>query len=209
MGCLAAFNAVPCIHTTNTVAQVRANDPKQSLQLTTSIIKLKYCAGDADLDSLRLDLRLNFTNVGQQNLILYKGSNLVSQLMVSQNLKGIADKRFEVNASLTQITDTSAEKVKGSTPNKLFVILPPRASYITEATISIFVFKGDASGVTGAVAAGEHILQVEVPTWTASNDLAKELRSLWQKFGCLWYEPVTSVPMTFKIEKDRVIVDCP
>lgn len=206
--CLAAFNFHPYTYIINEATQVNVSEHKDSLQLTTSITKQKYCTGDAELDSLRLVLRLNFTNIGQQNLILYKGSNLVSKLMISQNLKDLSDRRFEVYASLTQVAEESNEKVGGPVPNKSFIILPSGATYKTEAIISIFAVRGNASGITGAVAAGEHFLQLEVPTWPASNELAKKSRSLWQRSGCLWYEPTISVPMAFKVEKERAVVDC-
>ena len=208
LGCLATFTAAPYAPIGSSAEQISAGEAKDSLLLSTSIVSQKYCQGDMDLDSLRLVLSLNFTNVGRKSLILYKGSSLVSRLMISRDLKELAERRFEVNSSLTQVTDESSEKISGPEPNELFITLPPGASYKTEATISIFVVRGRGSKIPGAVPAGDHVLQIEVPTWPASNDLAKTLRNLWQSSGCLWYEPMTSSPMEFKVESERDVVDC-
>lgn len=192
----------------NAAEQVTSPQRKPSLQLWTSIISQKYCAGDAELDGLRMNLLLHYTNTGQRPLILYKGSNFVSRLMVSPNQEDATARRFEVNTSLTQVTDGSDVKVEASTPGALFVILAPGASYDTEESVSVFAVRDDARRIEGAINSGEHVLQIEVPTWPASDDLAKKLRNLWQPSGCLWYEPVISAPMQFKVERNRSLVDC-
>ena len=155
-----------------------------------------------------MNLLLHYTNTRQQPLILYKGSNRVSRLMVSHNPEAAAARRFEVNASLTQVTDGNDVKVEAPTPGALFVILPPGASYDTEESVSVFAVRDDVRRIEGAISSGEYVLQLEVPTWPASNDLAKKLHDLWQRSGCLWYEPVISAPMRFKIETQRKVVDC-
>jgi hypothetical protein len=78
-----------------------------------------------------------------------------------------------------------------------------------KAVVGIFAARHDAKQIQGGITSGEHILQVEVPTWPESNELATKLRSLWQPSGCLWYEPLTSSPMSFTVEKHRKVVDCP
>ncbi len=185
-GCLIACIAQSGVHARVTTEQTSSEQRKSSLQLTISVISQKYCAGDGELDGLRMNLLLHYTNTGQQPLILYKGSNLVSRLMVSHTPEDAAARRFEVNALLTQVTDGSKVKVETTTPGALFVILPPGASYDTEESVSVFAVRDDASRIEGAIGSGEHVLQVEVPTWPASNDLAKKLHDLWQRSGCLW-----------------------
>ncbi|MCP9496802.1 MAG: hypothetical protein MSG64_20385 [Pyrinomonadaceae bacterium MAG19_C2-C3] len=183
----------------------RQNSP---LRLSTSIVSQKYCAGDAELDSLQTELRLCYTNVGQQPLILYKGSNNISRVMVSRSAAEAAAGRFEANGSVTSITDGSHAETEGAVPGEAFIVLPPGASYQTEADIAVLVARGDTSKVAGAVAAGEYVLQVEVPTWSESDDLAKKLRHRWRQSGFLWYDPLTSIPMPLKVEKQRAVVDC-
>lgn len=192
----------------NVGEQVISPHEKPSLQLSTSIISQKYCTGDAELDGLRMKLLLHYTNTGQQPLILYKGSSFVSRSMVSRNSEDAAAGRFEVNTSLTQVTDGSDVKVEAPTPGALFVILAPGASYDTEESISVFAVREGVRRIEGAISSGEHVLQIEVPTWPASNDLARKLQDRWQQSGRLWYEPVISEPMRFKVERKRALVDC-
>jgi hypothetical protein len=180
------------------------------LHLTMKIVGQTYCTGDAELDGVRMDALLNFTNIGKQQLILYKGSNLVSQIRVSRNLQDIAAKRFELNSSLTNITtQRDLNDFTESFPGKDFVVLPPGASYEVKSVVGVFAVRGDARQITGALLSGEHFLQVEVSTWNGSDELVKELRRRWQDYGLLWYEPVISAPVPFTIDKQRQIVDCP
>jgi hypothetical protein len=178
------------------------------LQLSTTVISQDYCTGDAELDGLRMKLLLHYANSGQQPLILYKGSNLVSRLMVSHNSEDAAARRFELNASLTQFTEGGDVKVEAPTPGSLFVILAPGASYDTEESVSVFAVRDDARRIGGAISSGEYVLQVRVSTWPESGDLARKLHDLWQPSGRLWYEPVISAPMRFKIDRNRLVRDC-
>src|SRR5258705_13338714 len=61
------------------------NAQPPSLQLTTTILGEEYCVGDSELDGLRLKLRLTYTNKSKQNLLLFKGSRLVSRIMISRD----------------------------------------------------------------------------------------------------------------------------
>jgi hypothetical protein len=200
------------LYSVSTIGQseeISSGQEKAPLQLTISLNSKKYCTGDAGLDALRMNLKLRYTNFGEQPLILYKGSNLISRLMISRSFEDATAGRFEVNASLTHVTDEGGAKLEMPTPGSLFVILPAGASYETQASISVFAVRDEARRIEGAIDSGEHVLQVEVPTWPASNGLAKKLHDLWRQSGCLWYEPVISAPMRFKVEKERKIVDCP
>jgi hypothetical protein len=179
------------------------------LHLIMKIVDEGYCIGDSELDGLWLKVRLVYTNEGKEPIILYKGSTAISRLMISHNLAEAAAKRFEVNSSLTQITSGGENCYKGSVPTSCFVSLQPRASYEVETTVQLFVVRGDAREITGAVKSGDHVLQVEVPTWHESNELAKQLSSRWRRNGMLWCEPVTSEPIQFTVTKDHKVVDCP
>lgn len=176
-----------------------------ALQLTMKIISGEYCAGDADLDSLRLKVRLVYTNTGKQPLILYKGSHLISRTMISRNSADAAAKRFEVNSLLTQLSSGGRNCYSGAIPSKCFVTLSPGKSFEVEAVAGVFVVRGDAREITGAVNSGKHVLQVEVTTWHESNKLAKSLRGRWLRHGLLWYEPITSAPAPFIVEKQRKV----
>ena len=190
----------------------RINSPQAgapSLLLTTKILSEEYCVGDSELDGLRLKLRLIYTNKSKQQLILYKGSRLISRIMISRDSAEAAANRFEVNSSLTQLTSGGEDCYKGAAPNKCFVILPPSASYETEGITGTFTVRGDAREIAGAVKSGNHVLQVEVITWYEPVEMAKSLRQRWSRFGFLWYEPIRSTPVPFTVQQQRKVVDCP
>lgn len=179
------------------------------LELTMKVLSGEYCVGDSELDGLRLRVRLTYTNKGKQQLILYKGSHLISRTMISRNFADAAEKRFEVNSSLTQLTSGRNKCYTGTAPNKCFVTLPPGASYEVEGIAGIFVVRGDAREITGAVKSGDHVLQVEVITWQESDVMAKNLRARWLRFGLLWYEPIKSAPAPFTVQQERKVANCP
>lgn len=190
------------------VIEIPGQTQPLTLQLTTKILSKEYCKGDSELDGVRLKLRLIYTNKSKQNLLLFKGSRLVSRIMISRDSEKAAANHFEVNSLLTQVTNGGGDCYKGAVPSECFVVLPPGASYGTDAVAGTFAVRGDVREVVGAVKSGNHVLQVEVITWQETNELAKELRARWLWSGLLWYEPVTSEPVAFTIPRFRRVVDC-
>lgn len=206
-GCVVTFYAQP--RSRSATRQADNAQQKKPLQLTASIINQKYCVGDAELDVLGINVRLTFTNIGRQPLILYKGSSLVSRIMISRNQEDAAARRFEVDATFTHVTTGGRKRIDEPVPGKLFVILPPGGSFETETGASVFVAREESGKIEGSVKSGDHVLLVEVATWTGSKELAERLRTRWQRYGLLWYEPVISQPLPFKVEKRRVVENCP
>jgi hypothetical protein len=184
-------------------------EPESRLQLAVKIVSSEYCRADPELDSLRLKLKLTFTNRRKEPLILYKGSSLVSRIMISRNSADAAAKRFEVSSLLTQLTSGASRCYKGAIPTSCFVVLPPGASFEIETVVGVFAVRGDAREIAGAVKSGDHLLQVEVVTWHESDELAKNLQARWLRHGLLWYEPITSAPVEFTVSLNRNVVDCP
>lgn len=196
-------------HVAVTPTRTAQQEGSLPLQLTATLIDQQYCTGDSELDSLQMKVRLTFTNISTRRLILYKGSDFISRIAISRSLEDAAAKQFEVNASVTQVTNGKRIDFKELVPNSAFIILSPGASYEVETVVTVFAVRGDAREIAGAVTSGEHVLQVEVSTWPDSKTLAEKLRRHWQRNGCLWYDPITSVPMPFTVEKQRKVADCP
>ena len=206
-----------CMRTTNAqsrvgVASAHATPPEkkrtQPFKVAINVVDQKYCTGDADLDALRMSVRFTFTNTSNRRLILYKSANLISRIMIGETLADIEAARFQVDSSVTELTAGGRECFQGSVPSRCFVVLPPGASYEAQAAVGVFVVRDETREFTGAVRSGEHVLQVRVSTWPESAELANELRRRWARIGYLWYDPITSVPMSFTVQKQRKVVDC-
>ena len=55
--------------------------------------------------------------------------------------------------------------------------------------------------------AGDYFLQIEVGTWYDSRESAETLRDRWRQYGVLWPDSITFLPMAFRIEKNRTVVN--
>ncbi|HEY0765469.1 MAG TPA: hypothetical protein VGD61_24035 [Pyrinomonadaceae bacterium] len=174
-------------------------------QLTTELVGQRYCTGDADLDGVLLKLRLVYRNTGTSPLILYKGSTDVSQIIVRKT----ADSSPEVNSHLSWYSDRPWTTVEASSLRKLFVVLQPNTTFETRTSTRVFVTRDDLAHVQGAVESGDHYLQVTIPTWLGSQELADAIQQKWRSKGILSHDAVTSLPMKFTIAKQRTIADCP
>ncbi|MCP9493881.1 MAG: hypothetical protein MSG64_05415 [Pyrinomonadaceae bacterium MAG19_C2-C3] len=137
-------------------AMVKAADNPE-LRLSAEIISQRYCEGDVELDGLDLELKLRYENVGNQSLILYKGSDQIVQVIVSQSHEDAVAGRNELNATLSWYTsDGSAWRVDESSLSKAFVILSPREVYETKTEARVFVTREGVNRIIGAVGDGEH-----------------------------------------------------
>ena len=174
-----------------------------SLQLTTEIVGQRYCTGDGDLDGVLLELRLMYRNTGTSPLILYKGSTPVHRIV----LRKTANDAPEVDSSLSWYSDRPWT-VDASELGERFVILRPNASFETQTKTRVFVTRDDSKAFPGSVGSGDHYLQVTIPTWFGSPELADAMQREWRAHGILWRQPMTSLPTKFTIAKQRAIVDC-
>lgn len=205
-----ALSTQPYARNRSVVGQTNSTEQEHPLRLTTSIISQRYCKGDAEIDVLQMDLRLCYTNIGKQPLILQKGSSDVFRVRVSRNTEDALSKRFEVDASVTRVTNGRGMNIEAPSPGKLFVILSPGMSFETQADAFVNVAHSGASGIKGVTLDdGEYVLQLRVSTWPASESLAEQLHKRWKRSGVLWFNDITSAPMRFKVEKNRSVVECP
>jgi hypothetical protein len=175
------------------------------LQLTTQIVSERYCAADPDLAILRLSLRLIYTNIGQQSLILYKTSNKIVRLMVSRSKNEALMKQYEDSAHILYVDSIKLQTYTRSALDKIFVIIKSGESYEIEGEVTIGVRRDNSNK---PVVAGEHVLQVVIPTWPGTPYQAKRLSNRWNKKGNLWVDTITSEPMVFEVKKEPLIENC-
>src|SRR5262245_61743600 len=128
-----------------TPAQISSAEKADPLQLTTSIVAQRYCKNtDSDVtDSLRITLRLRYTNTGSRPLILYKHENTIFRQLISRDLLDAAARRYVWDLSLTVVTGGRDPKIDGQIPGDLFVILLSKQSFEAEGETTILVRRGD------------------------------------------------------------------
>lgn len=168
-------------------------------QLTAEIVGQRYCVEPAGAGVVHLDLRLRFTNAGNQKLILYKGHNLFFQVWVSpDSQRQPTAARYELKTTSARYASREPEKIERASPGKEFVVLSPRSAFATEFTVSLPVTRGDAEKAGGeSIYAGEHLLRLTVSMWYESKALGEKLRERWRRIGVLWTEPISSTPIAF------------
>lgn len=184
------------------------NSGNPQLQLATEITKETYCEGpDPELFTLRLLLRLSFTNVGGKRLILERGSKSVPVVKISKTAEDAIASQFETTINNYIITnDSKAETVPQAPPLSGFVILDAGQTYDTSAEITIPVPR--AEPVTTFINPGSHQLQIGVWTWDESQKEADVRRKAWESAGFLWSESVLSRPMPFTVLPQAKPSDC-
>lgn len=203
-GPASASHAQRCFGGHSAHAPLAGGRHQQPLQLTTSVIDRQFSKNVDGSLALSLKLQLRYTNVGNQPLILYKGSKLIHRHTTSRSVRDAEAKRFLSDHSLSIYSQGGAE-INELSLDRLFVILQPGDSYERDAlNFVVLQVEPNATEATGAaLSPGEYMLQVTTSTWPDSEKLAKELRHQWQQSGLLWYDPVVSVPMLFKVEQDH------
>ncbi len=176
------------------------------LRLTTTEVSRKYRQHNDGKDGLNIKLKLRFTNIGNQPIILNKRDILLTETFIVPK-----DERDEylygsiLACNLVAYDENRFKQLAGSRPNSLFAVLSPGESFETQDEVFARVTRGDAPRESNALSAGEYFLIVSVSTWDGGEqDLAEKLRRKWQRFGYLWSNSIKSEAMPLVIEKERV-----
>ncbi|MFY9570776.1 MAG: ankyrin repeat domain-containing protein, partial [Blastocatellia bacterium] len=160
------------------------------------------------MDMLHAQVLLTFTNVSAHPLILYRGSNLVVQTLVSKNVEEAAAGKYELEAVATWMTSGPPTPRKyGKTPDDTFTILPPGAKFETNTSVGFAVSRTDEAP-PDMIRSGMHVLQVVVGTWPESAESAKELAGRWASSGSLWHTQIKSEPVVVQVDSERSVEGC-
>jgi hypothetical protein len=154
---------------------------------------------------LRMSLLLTYTNVSEQALIFYKGSDLMHYLLVSANEEDAMNERYETNIHVGWIT-SGLSLAEGAKPGKEFVILAPHQSYETQAgSVSIPL---DLNSTTQFLKPGHHVFQGVTETWSGNQQQFDRLKKKWASVGLLWGRNVRSAAMPLTIDKNPKLMEC-
>ena len=168
--------------------------PEDKLQLETKLIGQKFCI-DNGAYIYRLHFELKYTNIGTQPLILNKGANLISYVRVARNDADFAQKKFEIDLSISWYTAGGGVSDAGYAPDERFRVLKPGKSFKTYGKTSILK--------ETPLAAGEHIIQVIIPTWDDTEKQYQILKARWKRTGELWARNAFSIPIKLLIEENQ------
>jgi hypothetical protein len=183
-----------------------AAQAKPQLQLTTEILEQSYCSIGRDI-SLQLKLKLRYTNLSDQRLIVYNGHDLFFQTKIrTGDPPGTSSS--EVLFLNMRYFDEELERIDARSPGRVFVKLAPGASFERELLTGAGVADDTAASSDTTVRPGLHTLQLIVSTWYQSPKLAERLRQQWQREGFLWSQPLYSVPLKLTIEKPAGTLPC-
>jgi hypothetical protein len=205
----------PCQTILNTISIGQdTSKPKEPLRLNLTIVNQICCVGDNEIDRVKLEVRLTFSNTGEKQLFLFKSKHpSVLRVLVSKSFKDAAAKQYIQDASITsyyggEVTILEKEINQPEPSHNLFAYLASGESYETNTNISTFVLKDSSMPSARILNAGEYVLQVEVATWEFGESLSTRMRDKWNEKGILCNRSITSEPIQFKIEENRNIVDC-
>jgi len=183
-----------------------AAQAKPQLQLTTEILEQSYCSVGRDI-SLQLKLKLRYTNLSDQRLIVYNGHDLFFQTKIRTG-EPPGKSSSEVLFLNMRYFDEELERIDARSPGRVFVKLAPGASFERELLTGVGVADDSAASSDTTVRPGLHTLQLIVSTWYQSPKLAERLRQQWQREGFLWSQPLYSVPLKLNIEKPATALPC-
>jgi hypothetical protein len=179
---------------------------QKPLQLTAEVIEQRYCSINHKL-TLQLKLRVRYSNLGAERLIIYQGHDLFYQIKVRSDVASGAQP-YEVLLLNMHYFDEEFERIDASSPGKVFEKLAPNRVFERELITGLGVTDQDKDRSSTAVKPGRHTLYVIVSTWYQTPQLAVKLREQWQRKGVLWTQPLTSAPISLVIEKPAAAPPC-
>jgi hypothetical protein len=177
------------------------------LQLTAEVVEQRYCSIKPDKITLQLKLRVRYSNLGSERLIIYQGHDLFYQIKV-RNDAASGSRPYEVLLLNMHYFDEEFERIDASSPGKVFEKLAPKEFFERQLLTGLGVTDDDKDRSSTTVRPGRHTVHVIVSTWYQTPQLAQKLREQWQRKGVLWTQPLTSVPVSLVIEKPATAPPC-
>ena len=175
-----------------------------------SVRNILYCAGDRDVYTIHLQLRLRYLNNGREKIILFKPNAPieVTSGAIASTVELLRSKRYEVTLQYDQFAQP-AEAPAGSRPNSSqFVIVQPGQSHEIPAAVSIPARFRASPAIAGTVAPGVHILALEIADWPFSPESGRELRKQWLRHGILQYRAITCEPFEVVVPNAPKLQNC-
>jgi hypothetical protein len=175
------------------------------LSLTTKITDQKYCGGIyTDMAMLRMSLQLTYTNASSSPLILYKGSDLISYVLVAADSPHILNKQYESNIHVGWVTSRVTLRERAQ-PDNEFIVLPPGDSFRANGSADVPIALEPGNQF---LKSGQHVMQVVIETWPTDEAQLDRLRKKWERTGYLWDANIRSQPMPFAVEPKPKVVEC-
>jgi hypothetical protein len=184
-----------------------AYQSQKPLQLTAEVIEQRYCSTKPDKITLQLKLRVRYSNLGAERLIIYQGHDLFYQIKVRSDA-ATETRPYEVLLLNMHYFDEELERIDASSPGKVFEKLAPKEVFERQLITGLGVTDHDKDRSSTTVKPGLHTVHVIVSTWYQTPQLAVKLREQWQRKGVLWTQPLTSVPVSLVIEKPAAAPPC-
>ena len=177
------------------------------LQLTAEVIEQRYCSISPDKITLQLKLKVRYSNLGAERLIIYQGHDLFYQIKVSSD-PATETRPYEVLLLNMHYFDEEFELIDARSPGKVFERLGPREFFERQLFTGLGVTDDHKERSSTTVKPGRHTVHVIVSTWYQTPQLAEKLRQQWQRKGLLWTQPLTSAPVSIVIEKPAAAPPC-
>lgn len=193
---------------TSTVVQPQQKvnpDPSEQFALTTSLISRRFCAGDEEVAVMQAKLKLQYHNQGSQPVILSKRSVSISALIISSTTADASAGKHEQTVDLHKVADEA--RIATQNYDAELVVILAGESYYAETMVPV-TFSLTSQRVAGAVAPGQHVLQVRINTFPTGGRLREYAEQLARQKGYVWRNYVLSAPMTFEIESTPKLDSC-
>jgi hypothetical protein len=182
-----------------------AGNLQAQLRLTTSISDQQYCY-EGSLARLRLFIRLNFKNVGNETILLDKKSSTYDRAMISRNQRDAAARKYEEDSFFDFELDRVGTHTDAIPDESSFILLKPGESYSLETEFRPFLDDGSPDSQDD-LRVGSHLLQLRVQTWRYLVP-ADSYRKQWRDRGYLWSKRLISMPMLFKVREKPPVSQC-
>lgn len=204
------FNNFADTHLSKKSSFIATMQSSPTLRLKIKVAEQRYCKSQVSRKtSLLMKLQLNYTNVGEEPIILYKSSSDIIEFMISRNLENMTIGQFDVRATQTAVTDGMPLHVDDLSPGKFFAIVSPGKSFEVRSELSLEVLpNNNDTSLPSILATGKHYLQIRVATWPMADASVANLRERWKNIGVLWSDSVISLPIQFTVEKQSKIPLC-
>lgn len=191
---------------------------ERDLSVEAKIVAQSYCHVDDEAFSVRMEVKLNFTNSSDQPIVMARRIESPPIVRVAKKMRDALNGNFEYDPRPDFIVSELPQAPPfGERPDpKYFITLAPKKSYEVGVVTGVIgaTRASKARRDSGLLAKGAHLLELGVSTWPYewpyfdSKTDVKKLSQRWSRYGHLANGLVYSNFVPFTIPEQFVNPPC-
>jgi hypothetical protein len=168
----------------------------------------KYCVGDAEIGFIKLALKISFTNISRDVVILNRGSGTVSRVLVARSIAEMRARQFEADMSISSMVGHYPDEPRRSLADLTVRLRPGESHSVTTQTRIPYLISGTEPHILGIRRGETYFVSFVISTWPEESLTPESAEKAFAGIGRVWSSNVQSNPISLDLPQKPIPSSC-